>query len=526
LEFRSGRYVAVLLAAVTAVVSGFQPTPTLAAEYDHLLRRIPDEVNTLILLNVESIFASELAQAENWQQTYSDNFAAAPLIVPPRARQFVLGAAVDIESMHPRLEVASMEVSTDPTIDEIAARIGGPMDELSGLPVVWPRDNLCIVKFSPSQFGVISPASRQEAARWTADVQRRSAVGLSPYLQQAARYAASAGPEIIMAIDLAHVLRQEAIRSAVEQSDLFQSRDGNQVAAILGSLRGITLGVRVTDRIYGKLLVDFGQDASILEPVAKQLILRVLTSTGAMIDEVNDWKGSAAGNRIALEGPLTTEGMRRLFSLTTLDSAVIARSATPAGAAPPPKPAAAKDLSTPQPDPQEAIAAASLRYFRSISRYLNDLQKPRRSNELSDIALWMNNFGRRIQRLPVHNVDPDLRAYGQMVVDGLNDAVGYVQSIDARTLERQAQVQPESGVSAGQLPTGRVIQYGPYVRYREYVPFFRANVDIGSTESERNQIAQEEYETGTDAARQIMEHLQSETRNIRATMTQRYGREF
>ena len=58
-------------------------TPTAAGEYDRFVSRIPDDANTLILLNVESIFASPLAQAEDWKQTYADNFAGTPLIVPP-----------------------------------------------------------------------------------------------------------------------------------------------------------------------------------------------------------------------------------------------------------------------------------------------------------------------------------------------------------------------------------------------------------------------------------------------------------
>jgi hypothetical protein len=113
-----------------------------------------------------------------------------------------------------------------------------------------------------------------------------------------------------------------------------------------------------------------------------------------------------------------------------------------------------------------------------------------------------------------------------MVVDGMYQAVDYLQGIDARAAERQAQVQPDWNVSVGQIPTGRVIQYGPYYRVREYVPFARSNVDVGSALSEQRKIADEEYQSATDAARQIMEHLRSETQNIRQTMTQRYGREF
>jgi hypothetical protein len=49
---------------------------------------------------------------------------------------------------------------------------------------------------------------------------------------------------------------------------------------------------------------------------------------------------------------------------------------------------------------------------------------------------------------------------------------------------------------------------------------------IKSALEEQDKIAREEYETGTDAARQIMEGLQSAMQNIRPALTQRYGRQF
>ena len=123
-------------------------------------------------------------------------------------------------------------------------------------------------------------------------------------------------------------------------------------------------------------------------------------------------------------------------------------------------------------------------------------------------------------------MDPDLKAFGQEVVYGMRDAVGYLHGIDQRTADRQAQVRPKSNVTVGALPTARVVNYGGYYRVREYVPFAKANVDIASALEEKDQIAAEEYEAGTDAARQVMEHLKSETGSMRQVMTERYGREF
>ena len=60
-----------------------------------------------------------------------------------------------------------------------------------------------------------------------------------------------------MAIDLGEV-RPDAIRAAVEGTDFLQALNVDEVTRVLTSLRGVTLGVRVTERIYGKLIFDFG----------------------------------------------------------------------------------------------------------------------------------------------------------------------------------------------------------------------------------------------------------------------------
>ncbi len=223
IAFGLGVWLALQMTATESIQGG---------EYDHLLLRIPDDANTLILLNVESIFASPLAEAEGWKQSYADNFAGTPLLVPPNAQRFVLGADLQIETMEPLWEAASMKLSVDPSIQNVAQRIGGVTDTLSGFDAVWPRQDLCIVKFGPAEFGVLAPASRQTAARWVLRSQRQSVAELSAYLNQAVRYAENSGPEIIMAIDLDQILRPEAIRAAVERSEFLRvgSRSGHSRA--------------------------------------------------------------------------------------------------------------------------------------------------------------------------------------------------------------------------------------------------------------------------------------------------------
>jgi hypothetical protein len=118
-----------------------------------------------MLIHVDSVFRSPLAVANKWRETYTDRFEAAPLLVPPKAEYFLVASELDIESKKPRWEAAITQLSIDPTIQEVGARFVGSVDELNGIPVVWPRNGLWIAKFGTRQFGLLLPGGSNKSAR-------------------------------------------------------------------------------------------------------------------------------------------------------------------------------------------------------------------------------------------------------------------------------------------------------------------------------------------------------------------------
>lgn len=488
-----------------------------AAEFDKLVPRIPGEANTIIALDVSTIFSSGVAQRENWKQQYSDNFAATPLILPPNATHFLLGAEIDIQTMKPQWNAASMRLSVNPAPRDIVKITGGTLDDLSNVEVIWPMRSFCIAKFADHQFGVLSPASRQVAGRWIENSVAASNGQLSPYLRQAIHYAEGAGPEVIMAFDLKNIIRPAEIHAAVERSEILKGIDPVAATKVLSSLRGITLGVGVRNRIQGKLNIDFGEDVKLLEPVAKPLILSVLENFGASLDELEDWQPRMTEKRIALAGDLTTDGMRRLFSLVHLDTAIID----------PARIRAHEQESQQQDQPDtNLMATASYRYFNSIMKYLQDLQRPsRKKNDVASKALWVSNYAEKIEKLPTRNVDPDLVAYADQIVYLMRDAVAHAHGIAQAAAERAEQVQVVSNVRVGAVPTANVNNYGG-VRVREYAPMAFANVDVGGAMREREAISREASNSAAQAAQQIIGQIQNETDAIRKKMSERYARSF
>ncbi len=499
-----------------------------AAAFESLLRRIPDSANAIVVLHVDSIFASPLAQAEGWREKYADKHAGTPLIVPPTAKRFVLGSQLDIESMHPLWEVASMELSVDPSAEDIQKLTGGIVDSLSGVEVVWPKGDTCIAKFDSHEFGILSPANRQQAGRWIEVAMSGHQGDVAPYLLQAVQYAEGAGPEIVMAIDLEDLIRPEEFREAVQRSQLFHELDQAAVTVVLTSLRGVTLGVRVTDQISGKLIVDFGRPADVLAPVVKPLILNVMSNMGASLDEFAEWKPSVTGNRVSIAGPLTDVGMRRLFSMVDLDAAIVNRPVEEPSppALPEEGPAEASGAKTGPADPaatqpdKDRVVFASRRYFNTIVRYLNDVQRPSRTKAtILDKALWISNYARKIEKISTRNVDPDLVDYSGRIVNLMRDAVAFVHG----SMDRLDQIQPRvTNVEIAAIPTRRRYNYGNIYTYQEYAPMARANIDVASAIHERDAVSQQ----AMDTAQQFIDQIQYETDSIRKEMSERYGIDF
>ena len=111
---------------------------------------------------------------------------------------------------------------------------------------------------------------------------------------------------------------QERLETA-ENVDLKSAKISvEKIAKLVSSLRGIMLGMTFDAEAYGRLRIDFEEDATPLASIAKPLVLASLAKHGAMIDEIEDWKVETKGKTIFLSGTLGESGLTRITSLITL----------------------------------------------------------------------------------------------------------------------------------------------------------------------------------------------------------------
>ncbi len=495
---RLRRFTVASLFALT-IVSSMALTETADAQFGGLTARIPSGANAIVILNVQKALASPLAKEQDWRGQQEKAAAAGITILPPSAQQFLMAANMDIEFMQPVWEVAMANLRYEPSLPKIAARWGGEIDRVANRNCISLPNDSYVVQFGPNMIGSYRPGNRQNVTRWlkSTDV---SGDRLSPYMQEALTYAEKAGTPIIMALDLEGAVSEEAIK---QQAPEFESLKGHNIdtdklAKAIASIRGVTLGVTIKDKIYGAIKVDFTDDVSFLGDLAKPILLEALANRSAMIDEFETWTAKVEGNRIQLGGPLYRSGMQRILSI--LDVPASLRPDSTSGGA---------DAS-----PEDIKRLASQQYFKSVADLVDDLRsKPStgQTKSISQYGTWCNRYADKIDKLPILNVDPELLDYGLYVSTSLRNAGETIRGAGGRARVRSLDT-PNSYVYYGRWGTNGA--YGGYVQ------------DLKAVQSDRTRIRTEERVSSATDARGIMQDVVQATAEIRVKMTNKYNAEF
>ncbi|PQO39733.1 hypothetical protein DTL21_03010 [Bremerella cremea] len=483
------------------------------AQFRELTKRIPDGANTIVFIDVNKLQNSPLGKSENWRAKQEKSFEAGLEMVPPQALEFVAAAKLDLASKQADWQVGLMKLAYDPSMAKVAVRYQGTTDMIANRSVAVIPGDIYIVKFLENIIGYGMPANRQDAAQWINRYYDNSLRGLSPYLSEAETFADNGSP-IIVALDLTHAVSAGQIRPRLNEMESLKGKDIDldKLAEALASIRGISLGVTVNQNMVGAVKVDFASDISLLGDAAKPLLLEVLGRQGMMIDEVRDWKPSINGKTIQLTGTLYPSGLRRILSLVE----------TP--------PSLQEAVAKTKGDPQEAetqsekdlTIAASKLYYTSVVSLLDELRSDKKHRTtLGQISVWFDKYARRIDRLPIANVDPELLAYGKYVSDTLRGGSTDVTDAAARKRVRSQQVPEQYDISTYSTPIGVTDWSGGYSWNG-----WSATPDWERTAKLQSQVRTEENIKGARSANVVISELDGATADIRRKMTQKYGVEF
>lgn len=490
-----------VLAAALAAWCSLAST-SLAGTFEDLLKKSPAGANVALVVNVAQIMGSDYAKSHDTEEKMAAAFAEREILIPPTAKHFALVSQVDLERFKPVWEASLMELSKPADFTNIAKELRGTVEMIGGAQAVGTR-RAFIVDLGDDDVGLLLPSNRQQASRWVKQV-KSGASTFPAYLVEATSFSDSAGTDIILAIELADMFPEKFLAEKLREGELFKDRVGDiaPTAKLLTTIQGARLGIKIGEKCYGKLIVDFSEDPSSLGDLAKPLLLNAIGGAGGMLEEFADWKPSFGKKSIAIEGNLTEEGMRRLMSLVNVPADSVAAVAAPT----PVVTEAPTEAPAPRPTPISAVAESSRTYFKSIDKQLESLRiKQTDAKTFGQIALWLNNAARRIDRMPTLNVDPELLDYGANTSGELREMAGALQGIGINSAEREASA------------------YGGESYYAGWDGYYYSGTDH---QAEKREIRAQEKAAGARSAREIAEKLANDEAAIRRRMTEKYKLQF
>jgi hypothetical protein len=304
--------------------------------------------------------------------------------------------------------------------------------------------------------------------------------------------------DIVMAMDLESAYGVPNIRKWLDENDVqgVTPQNVNEVVRTLGSMKGITLQIMVDSKINGKATVPFDRDAAVLKDCAKPIMLALLNHVGMRIDDVPNWTFTTSGNNVIMQGELSDISLRRLLS--------IVQSPVPAAAT-----VAAADAGNGQ-TPADP-AQASKKYYKTVCAILDNAQPGKSSAET---ATWIRGASKRIDQLPILNVDPALVEWGGLVSSKLKQAGGVLAVGQTQINARVAGVADPEYSSYTYDNNGYYVEDSANRTARE------------NANKQRRQAALEQKAQAQDQAMQVIGEITDTRAKIRADMVAKYNIEF
>jgi hypothetical protein len=299
---------------------------------------------------------------------------------------------------------------------------------------------------------------------------------------------AATDAQVLLAIDLADTVDPQQARQLLAGVAGSQtSSDPDALVGVVQSLRGAKFEIVLKDKAWGRLMLDFGADPAPLAPAIKSLVTATLAHHGAALEDLADWNVEVRDKSIALHGQLGESSLMRLGSLFEAPAIELegAEEVVDAG------------------DPK---LYATQNHFKAVTRLLDDLVAQKRdAKTYGQLGTWCEQYAKRIDRLPLVNVDPDVQQYSAGVAEDLRQIALSVKGAGIR-----------SGMQTAGLDSAGGYGWGTYDGY----------YGMRQVESQRSSIRAQERGTSMLDSSQLAARIRADTGKMRQVMSQRYKVEF
>jgi len=447
--------------------------------FQDLLRRLPNNTNVLAVADVTGL-RKALGVAPGTRLASADLPS-----MPATAKRVVIGANIDLSQRRHLWSVAVCQLERRISMQDIAKTEKEPVDQLADHDVVPSARDAYFIELGPDLIACRTPANRQEVKRWLSYQKRNPLPAIPDYLLQAPNPAERA--VVVMAVELADSFERHAVRRGLDLSQVLASKQGvdfDGVAKVIVGARGARLVVKPGKPLAGELAIDFTTNTEAIRPFSKALLLEILQHVGLYVPDLEAWDVVLRERSLRVSGPLSLNSLRKFATLL---------------ATPVPSPEAANLGAYQGESPEQRMAVASQRYYKSIDKMLADL-RDKKGQPWRGLGNWYERYADQIGMLPVLDVDPQLLAYGQATSEHLRAL--------SRVMKGVAQVQNVARNSSYYGPWGGAVRTADGT----VVSLSRVQYTLSAQAS-----------TDRD---QGWEAINNETSKIRQEMTRKYRVEF
>jgi len=490
------------LLTITLILLSHSAQPVAAGDWLKLLDHPRPGTNTVALVNADTLRlgASKLKHYKGGEQKADGAHLVAEL--PEHVKKAALSAFLDFDSLDPVWEMGSLTFAKNklPTPKGIAEHVGGYLDKIAGRPIVYSPRNRYILLDNADRLTINKPADRTAVANWVRGLSK-PALTLPDYLKRVVEKAADDVP-LVLAIDMTDAISpiplKEKLQTLNSLADIKSSLDN--LVQLFSGLEGITFTVDLDEQFQGRLQFDFAVAPTLLQKTGKALVIEVFGRRGILLPEMHGWEGHVEGKALVLSGPLNAMSIVNLLTLFTSSPST---DTTPEDA-----PASAGDTTAAA---EKKKAQASKRYFTSVTRVIEETRNVK-GKSVAEHGVWNDKLARKIDQIPMLDVDKDLLDYGSQVSQLIR---GAGVAIKKANMAASTQKAPDYTVNTNY---GFGVGYGYGYGYGAY--------SVNNNDFYNQQVAQQAHVQGMTQHVSNLEQVDNLTTAIRREMTERYRIEF
>lgn len=389
-----------------------------------LLKLVPDTVNAVVVVRVRDLTNTPRGKRENWAKKHESEFLAGSLHIPPTVNTLVRGVAFHPEDASSPLVYSVASWQRMSSIAELAKREGTEVEWIGPVPTARTSRGAIVAEIIPGVTGLIRPGFRQEMARWIARCERKDNPAPAAYFTEAIKDESS---QILMAFDTRDMFGPKLVRARLARMQSLVGIEAHleTLSKLVEKLRGVRLQVRIEEQAAARLSLDFGADVPMnVGGYFRPLLAEFFGDAGAHIEELETAKVEVAAQSVTLVMDLSDSSLRRVLSL------LISPSPSSSEADPVPMPPAPDTAVRPVPGKAGPNAAANQMYFTAVYQSLADLEAMnRKAKDYAKTATWHDNYARKIDQLPMRNVDQELLEYGADVASKLRSLAASLRGV-------------------------------------------------------------------------------------------------